>query len=340
MTQTPAEGGDSLQLDIVDLDPPFHWEINQHAGMAHQRSIAWLRRFRIITDDDAAAAHLAENWGIWAGVSWPIAGANGLQLGADLPSLWTVLDNELSGTADNTELLDALRAAVMCPGKADELAAEVPLAAALADLWSRQRCAASAVSQALAERSASCWLEWIDASAVEAESQRYDGPQTCDISAYDTLRDIAGVMQVIYTFDEAIGGYEIPEPGIHLTVDTPLGRMRRATTRYIDYLNDLTSLPKEEASGETLNGVLVLQKQRACTRGEAIAEVRRMIRAYTDAFLAEEASLPAYCDACGLDTAQRRALYRTVAGMRNLASAVYMISVHSSRWALPPVGTT
>ncbi|WP_219825938.1 terpene synthase family protein [Nonomuraea typhae] len=321
-----------MRLDIADFDPPFHWSVNPQAEAAHRRSITWLRCFGVITDEESATRHLAERWGLWGGVAWPMGDAEGLQLGVDLPSLWTVLDTRLSGDRNHDELLDSLRHAIVRPGDPGP----IPVARALADLWSRQRRRACAVSQALLERSEHHWLEWIDACAAEADSQRRADLRTCSLSDYDALRDVTGVMQVIYTFDEAIGGYEVPSPARHLAPGTPLGAMRQAATRYIDYLNDLTSLPKEEADGETLNGVLVLQQQDRCSREAAIAEVRRMLRSHLDRFLAEESTLPDYCAAHGLDLGDRRAVYRTVAGMRNIISAVYMISVHSGRWALTP----
>jgi hypothetical protein len=66
------------------------------------------------------------------------------------------------------------------------------------------------------------------------------------------------------------------------------------------------------------NMVIVLERQQACTRHEALEQIHMMIRGYTDSFLGHEAEIPQLLDALRISVEDRAPVCRYMADLRSL----------------------
>jgi hypothetical protein len=92
--------------------------------------------------------------------------------------------------------------------------------------------------------------------------------------------------------------------------------MRDLANLNICIVNDVYSLAKEEARGDRHNLVLVLERERSCSRREALESVRSMADGWTRTFLATETQIPGLCDRLGISAQSRVSVSRFIEGMR------------------------
>lgn len=129
------------------------------------------------------------------------------------------------------------------------------------------------------------------------------------------LRDETGLQSVLFDLIERGGRFALPSRIRDLA---PMRSMLFHANRLIWVTNEISSLPKELADGES-NLVLLLEAS-GKTRSAALAEVHRMARAHTDAFLAAEAATPRALDDLTVPVEERMEVYRFIAGMRTVAA--------------------
>ncbi|MEW2548156.1 pentalenene synthase [Streptomyces sp. NPDC047002] len=200
------------------------------------------------------------------------------------------------------------------------------VARAFADLWQRS---CQGMSPAWRRRAAEHWRiylrgyvheAWIRASGAELGVKEYLALRRETIGVQPTL-DLA----------ERIGGFEVAE---RIFCSAHLTRMRVIAMEVDSIHNDVCSLEKEQAAGDTFNLLLLLMRRRGWSTARAVAEAVAMIDSRTDRYLALEGDLPVLYERWQASADERTAcdLYARDA-LRTVMRGDYDWSESSGRYA-------
>lgn len=313
----------------VQFDIPFPPRVNPAVDAAEVRHRAWVREHGLVRSARAEEEYRSWRPAEMAGRWYLDADLPDLCLGADVFGWFMLFDDQFDGPLGERpdevgevvgRLVDVVREA---PGRAPAQAS--PAERAFADLWRRER---EGMSRTWRERAGRNWAEFL-ATFVEEAANRSTGVPL-SVPAYLRLRDKSGFMYPLLDTLERIGHYEVPPP----LLDGPvLGAMRDSAVFVANTLNDVLGLEKEADQDAAHNLVLVLERERRCSRREAVDTARAMVRDRTDRFLAAEARLPGECDRLGLPPEARLAGYRHAADMRAAVRGTYDWCRTSPRYA-------
>lgn len=91
----------------------------------------------------------------------------------------------------------------------------------------------------------------------------------------------------------------------------------------LNLVDDLYSFEKEQAQGEPHNMVLVVERERGCSRSEAVNAVVAVLEEHLAGFLAAEAELPASLKARGVSLADRTSTYAFINDLRASCASSY-----------------
>ncbi|PWK77975.1 germacradienol/geosmin synthase/pentalenene synthase [Lentzea atacamensis] len=313
----------------VEFDIPFAPQINQHLAQASSQLLSWITEFGLLRSCEAVdhfvswrPAELPARW-------FPDASASDLQLGTDLLAWLMLLDDQFDGPLgrrpNQVMRVVAELIKVFDPRDVGRQASAPAAVQALEDLWAREQEGMTARWRARAARN---WCEYLRSFVTEADNRRRD--HIPDTAEYLELRDKTGIMYVLLDAAERVGRYEVPEP---VYQSPAFQEMYRLTVLVASVVNDLLGLKKEETRGDPHNLVLVLQRQRTCSRTEALAETVAMVRGWTNRFLQLEALIPGVCDDLHIAITDRVAGYRLIGAMRAAMRASYDWCAISERYA-------
>ncbi|MEU9168272.1 hypothetical protein AB0D34_10805 [Streptomyces sp. NPDC048420] len=166
-----------------------------------------------------------------------------------------------------------------------------PLAAAAADLWRRT---APARSPAWRSRYRAHYRDWL-ALSLRARPHRQGRSALVSVPTYIRRRRLHSGAEMTFDLLEVGHDQELPE----IVAGSDLyGMVRFAANDAISWTNDLYSLPKDLAAGDSDHLTAVVRQARGGTWSEAAAKAARMVREATADFLT----------ACG-DLRAMRALY-------------------------------
>ncbi|MFF4692297.1 terpene synthase family protein [Streptomyces sp. NPDC001307] len=136
--------------------------------------------------------------------------------------------------------------------------------------------------EAGSRRSRARWRDFL-AATVEEAAVRSEGTKP-DLAAYTTLRRRTMAIHLFYDFAEAGARFEAPRRAME---DRQITHMIDVSSDLVSHVNDVMSLEKEEAAGEVHNLVMVLQRERHCTRPQAIntihVQINDLLRSSTEA---------------------------------------------------------
>ncbi|MFH8572605.1 hypothetical protein [Streptomyces sp. NPDC017993] len=125
-------------------------------------------------------------------------------------------------------------------------------------------------------------------------------------------RGMAGTCTLM-DYGERIGRFHVPPAVFH----TPqLRMMRQAATDVPLLCNDVYAVHKEEPRGDVDNAVLVVQRERNLSRGEALDHVHGLAMSHIETFSALERQLPGVCSTLSLSDEDRNAVDRYVDAMK------------------------
>ena len=302
----------------VEFDIPFPPRINAHSEAAGERHLDWACRFGLVRSASAIARHRAWRAADVASMWYLHATGGELDLGADIFGWFLVFDDQFDGPrGERPEAAAAVIEEVISTMGPDAGGHRrlSPAAAAFADIWSREK---EGMSPAWQERAARNWREYLSTYVTEAvnRSRRTD----LSVREYMELRDKSGVMYVLLDTLERIGRFEVP-PAIYRSPQLQV--MYDMTVQVINIVNDVLSLAKEESRGDPHNLVLVLEREKRCSRATAIKEIQSMVRSWTDRFLEHEAQIPHVCDSLGIRVEERIPVYQFIEGMRAAIRGTY-----------------
>ncbi|WP_308165872.1 terpene synthase family protein [Actinomadura sp. NEAU-AAG7] len=184
--------------------------------------------------------------------------------------------------------------------------------AAFADIWQRET---AGMSPRWVRRAAHNWADWIRSCLTEM-ADRLTGT-TLSLNDYLALR--RHTVGMVPTLDAAQRGvhYQVPDIAYH---HSHLQHLLGLAADQISLVNDLYSLEKEEAVGNT-NAVHCLMRTRRITRDAAIQATAELANARARAFIRYAEHLPALARSLGITPAETDAVNRCVEHARLLMRA-------------------
>jgi hypothetical protein len=249
----------------IGLPLPFQYRKNPHAEAARRYHIDWLCRMGLLTPGAAVDAYLRHMLPEIMALCFPQLDEPGLALATDASAVSGVFDDLIASRAQSAG--DVARfhsrfASVV----ADQSPPEDPLGRAWYDVWARQQQGKSAW---WCQQSRARGLEFLAANVEEAAAKR----NRClpDLETYTNLRRRSVAAHLMLDWAEAGGHFEVPARFITSPLITS---MTELCGDILGHSNDVASLEREEAAGDTDNPVLILQRQRQTTQAQAIHEVR------------------------------------------------------------------
>lgn len=299
----------------VEFSLPWPLRSSPHVGRACEHSLAWLEEYGLL-DAQGFTADEFVHWRLadLAGFFFPEATVEGLELASDLMGWYFApFDDQFDGPLGR----DPRKAAEICNELAEAMGSPslsaskswTPAARGLADIWRRS---SEGMSPAWRAKASVSWRGYLAAHAAESVNRHHG--RILDAEECVRQRGYATSSHVVIDLIERVGGFEVPELAWYSPV---LVQLRSLTAELIGLSNDLCSVEKEEACGDTGNNLLlVLERERGCTREEAIASLGELIEERVGRFLDVEEQV-ADLD-CILDAAGRVSIRRFVQGLHDL----------------------
>jgi hypothetical protein len=254
------------------------WEALPCRRTSQERSVAWARRHSLVVD--AVDEERFRNWDI-AGLMarWvPDAVGADLDLAVDATLVATILDDEFDSPLGRrpqevAQICDELAALIAAEGPAE---ARTPLGRGLADVWERFSQGASHDWLARHRRH---WGWNFEAHVAETGNRaRHVVPPP---EEYFQLRRKAGIVYAMLDMSEKACRFETSE---QLRQQPHVRRMLQITVDFIDTVNDVHSLEKEESRGDCHNLVLVLEHAQGWSRSRCLTEITKITSSWCAEF--------------------------------------------------------
>ncbi|MFJ8473591.1 terpene synthase family protein [Kitasatospora sp. NPDC094011] len=252
----------------------------------------------------------AESWyRLWdmaqlAAYVHPFADPDDLDLGVDKMAFFFILDDQFDGPlglrpADVAVVVNELIEVLYRPVGQPPPRAASPLATFFADLWDRSR---QGMSPSWTGRTAAHWEYYLAAHTAEA-------------------------------MDRVSG--EIPAVAFH---SPELRAMHEIGVDVAMLCNDVYSVYKEAPRGDVDNAVLVIERDRGCSRAEAMRAVHDLVMdEHVPAFQRAEQRLSRLCTTLGLDQTQSSTVHRFAESIKAWMRGYHQWEVETTRYT--PVGT-
>jgi hypothetical protein len=206
---------------------------------------------------------------------WPEAAGDDLLLAAKFLGWYLLHDDAFDGPVGH----DPAAAGALCQEFVDVVNGvrsddASGLLRAFQRLWTA---ATDGMSPSWVERSRGNWIDFLTSYGDEAASRFHRTPPG-SLEEYLALRRRSVGMETCFDLTERLYHCELaPE----LASDPRLLAMRRLAGEVIALVNDVFSVEKEEALGDHLNAVLVIERTGNRTREQAVAQAREEVGALT-----------------------------------------------------------
>jgi pentalenene synthase len=210
------------------------------------------------------------------------------------------------------------------PSAADAGWAAPPLVTAFADIWRRE---CQGMSAFWRQRASRTWSDYLAGNLAE-EANRRTAAELTPAEYMRVRRQSVGVLPA-YDMRECIGPAEVPPLAWYSTHVTT---MRRLSVEHVIMVNDVCSLEKDEARGET-NLVTLLAGERGLSRDAAIRRVVSMADSDMRKFQELEAGIPQICDKLALTDTGRVAVHGHIMSMHDMVSGNYYWSRACGRYS-------
>lgn len=321
------------QVILPKLYYPFPPAINEHADTAHEGTVDWAGRFRLLPGEAAYRLFSVTSIGRLAARTHPDVPLDELQLISDWYSWLFFRDDKADDSeigrhpgqlsAADGRLLDVLEGDK--PTERDE-----PLAHALRDLRERlrERLRIRGLSGVWMRRFVRAVRGHLEATLWEATNRALAAVP--DPTLYVRMRPLTGGLQIITELLEIIDGIHLPTK---VREHPKVQRLTEGSHRVACWTNDIISLEKELRHGEVNNLVVVLHHAYGLTLQQAIDRAAEMHNAEVCAFVELETCLPSFGSEVDAN------LRRYVSALRARMRGVLDWSYESERYRTG-VGTT
>jgi len=311
---------------------PFPSRASPDLDGARTRSLAWTRRYGLITGPETESTYRA--WDIAALTAHWVPLARGPELDLAVAAvLWAaIFDDQFDGVLgtqpDQVEKICARFAAITRSDPTSPVPGSLltsPLARAFADVRGRMTAGASPYR---AERTNEHLRWFLGAYVDESKNRAFRGVPNRE--QYMELRRRSGFVYAMVDLIERSYGFELSRRTYELL---PIQQMVDITADFVDTVNDVHSVEKEERWHDINNPVIVIEHERACSRAEAVTEIIALVSAWCQEFIDLETNLTRTCAEAGLADTETASAHRLAAGMRDAMGAYLSWSRTTPRYA-------
>lgn len=303
--------------------------INPATPWTQEPTIDWLRKLRLLASPKAVQQYGAMHFERLNGFAYPTHMGDGLRLGNDTMGWFFIFDDQFDGPLGNDPAQVERIIEEMTAVLADDAPAVPQTSASLVrgfqDLW-RRSC--SGMSDGWRARMRESWVRYLQSYRWEAESRRRG--KHPGLSEYlENRRNSIGIPSAVI-LAERIQGFELSPAAAELP---EADRLMALTGEQVALVNDLFSVHKEIAEGDTQNSVIILRASSACSLETAYRQVAGMIEARHMEFQEITRHLPSSCAARGFGSEEIAALLRHVDSMRDWMHANLAWSLETARYS-------
>lgn len=300
----------------LELDVPFELRKNPRLTQALPGHVQRLRNFRL-----PEKVYLAQRCPDIVGGWWPEAHGEELDLGLDFFAWLFLVDDAFDGLDAHVAEMLIKKFTAVVEGAGGNGDGRVDF---FADVWARQ---CEGMSAHYRRRAADNWTKVFDALLTEVVNIAESHFPT--IEEYRSIRYRSGYMPPILDMTERLRGFELtPEVYAHPVFQS----IYDANVWCLNLVDDLFSFEKEAAQGEPHNMVLVVERERGCSRSEAVEAVISMLDNHLSDFLTAESRLPATLEALGVSPTDRAKTYEFMGDLRSSCASSYYWCRSSPRY--------
>lgn len=184
-----------------------------------------------------------------------------------------------------------------------------PEVAAFGDMW---EASLEGMSWHWRSRTADAWTRYLWANLAEV-SDRRRGTVPRTLEAYLRIRRASVGVSPSLAMVERAARFEIPAPAYY---QPDIQRLDTLACEICALCNDIASLEKEEAQGDSYNAVIILHRFEGLTREQALDRVIEMVEDRAEEFHLVSFGIPDLCDALDLSAEDRISVTRWVDGAR------------------------
>ncbi|MFE0251072.1 hypothetical protein [Streptomyces sp. NPDC059010] len=281
MPQALQDNPDDTQLLVPDLALPFPERRSPHWAAAERAVLRWARTTGLAATAREADQMAAHAWGLCAAVATPRASRARLSRMGCWLAWMGVLDDTAESERSRASFAEAVKGIRAVLAGRPPLGRH-PLTAAFTDLHQRTR---TLGSPAWRTRHTETVAQLLD-GLVEEQHVKCQGLP--GVAQYVEQRRITGYMPLLYNLTEVVLRCEIPSA---IRQTDSFTRLVTASIDAADFINDVHTLRKELAHGETGNLVIVLAHERGITLERALHEAALRIRKAVEDFQIAEQDL-------------------------------------------------
>jgi len=277
------------KLILPDLYCPFPSQINQSVDVLKDYAFEWVMRFNLLSNEITYKRFSKTNFYWLTSCAYPHDNLEKLKIGNDWLSWLFIWDDhcDLSDFKNQPEALQVIhkRFLEIFTG-AETTVQDIPLAHALSDI--RQR-----MLQTYGKRYfhllIPCLEDYFDGCVLQARN--HSKLITPDIDAYVKTRRLSVAGDLVLAWVEYFNQLQIPNI---LRKHDIIEQINERAINILAWCNDIFSFPKELASNDVHNLVLVLHYQHQISLEKALEYAVDMHNQEVQAMLNLEASIPSF----------------------------------------------
>ncbi|HIK05920.1 MAG TPA: terpene synthase [Trichormus sp. M33_DOE_039] len=276
-------------LVIPTLYSPFHHEFNPFVEVLEATVFDWVLRFNLVADDSAFKRFSKAKFYLLIASCYPHCPLEELKIANDWLSWMMTWDDEcdISNLSTQPEVMQTLHKRFVEVLNGAELTSEDSLRSyALADLRQRMFQRGWASNFHYFVHSVEDYLHGCVQEAINRSQESVP-----DLDTYIHLRRSTGAMEPLFELIEFTNHLNIPRI---LREYEKLKQLKMMTNNIVCWCNDIFSAPKEMASNDVHNLVLVLYYQQKLSLNEAFKCAAAMHDAELKKMFDIEASIPSF----------------------------------------------
>ncbi|AUS99218.1 terpene synthase [Nostoc sp. CENA543] len=286
-------------ITIPNLYSPFQHQFNPHVEVLEATVFDWVLRFNLIADDSAFKRFSKAKFYLLIASCYPNCPLAELQIANDWLSWMMTWDDEcdISHLSTQPEVMERLHQRFIEVLNGAELTSEDSLRShALADLRQRMFQREWAANFHYFVHSVEDYLHGCMQEAINRSQKNVP-----DIDTYIQLRRSTGAMEPLFELIEFTNHLTIPKI---LKEYEKLKRLKDMTNNIVCWCNDIFSAPKEMASNDVHNLVLVLHYQQGLSLNEAFQRAAKMHDEEIRNMLDIEAAIPTFSTSADAELAK------------------------------------
>ncbi|BAY25801.1 terpene synthase metal-binding domain-containing protein [Calothrix sp. NIES-2100] len=272
-----------------DLYCPFPYQINKYADILEGNGIEWLLRFNLLANESSYRRFCKSNFYLLVAGAYPFCELEEINIANDLFSWLFIWDDQcdMSDLGEKPEVLETYHKRFIEILNGAELTSnDISLTYALADLRKRMLKIAK--------------VEWFQHfiqsfqgyfdGCVQEAANREKGI-TPDIDTYIKIRSLSSAGDITVELIEFCNHLMIPDA---LRQHDIVKKLKEMTINILAWCNDIFSVPREMASDDVHNLVLVLHYQQQLPLDVAIKRAAEIHDQEIQAMMNLELSLPSF----------------------------------------------